>query len=260
LNEDHSGGPKEPSEGLVSVVSIGHGETERNGRNDDPTSPKRTVRPVVIRLRWPAALVLFGIAAAYVVSVTVLVAPPSPARNRLLPVVERVSRPYLNQTWMLYAPTPATSSRDWLVSVQVRTAAGIQESPESNATKALIALAKSRRWAPSRMMSVAGALDDLTSAYVHDKQVIENRPWAEEKKRLATARVDAGFSRTQADIVRFGSWYGRQEFPSADIIAVRARLVDFPDANFSARFHPRPSPGTLIWSGGWTAYLPAAAA
>jgi hypothetical protein len=189
-------------------------------------------------------------------SVLVLVAPESPAREATLVSTRHITHPYFDQIWTLFAPTPPDTSRDWIVSIKYGATNSTRElaSEESNATKDLIALAKSARWAPSRMLGFPLALQDWVAKYLNQRRAAKELPAAQRDRQLAS--VEGSFEPVKREVQRFGSWYAANKYRGRSITAVRLRLLEFPDTPFSKRgtsYLPAP---VMLWDSSWLPYVP----
>lgn len=207
------------------------------------------------RVRALVTLILTCAAVSYGVSVLVLVAPESPARDEMLLGTRHITHPYFDQVWTLFAPTPPDTSRDWVVSVKYGDVGSTRElvSQESNATKDLIVLAKSARWAPSRMIGFPLALQDWVAKYVNQRQAVKALPAAQRDRGLAS--VEAGFEPVRREVQRFGSWYAANKYAGRSITAIRMRLLEFPDRPFSKRGTNYMPPTVMLWDSSWMPYV-----
>ena len=127
------------------------------------------IKTSVASLLGLAILGHFGITAAYV-------APPSPLKLKLQPVLQSYVEPYFTQRWELFAPDPIMETRLLMVSCRVRTEnGGTEDTPYSNMTAPLRELRDRYRLTP------ADRIDRLEQGAIH---LMFDRPDALTKKVL----------------------------------------------------------------------------
>jgi hypothetical protein len=106
--------------------------------------------------------------AGYMAAVVVDDLPPSPARQVLIPLADHVVDPWFAQQWTLFAPTPPTANAQLYLTVRYRPQASGAVCRPIDLSAVYLAMAKTRRWAPSRLyrvtMTMAVLIDQLVEA------------------------------------------------------------------------------------------------
>ncbi|MDH6136252.1 hypothetical protein P3T37_005672 [Kitasatospora sp. MAA4] len=202
-----------------------------------------------------SGLVLSIVFAAFALCVCVLVAPQSPARVRLLPYTSKLTHPYFDQVWTLFAPNPPTDNLDWIVQARYVDPAGAQhEGPPVNATTQLIDHAKHDRLAPSRLIALPMAFHDQISDYMGTRGTITGAHLDDAAQQRAFQALNLQYAACFDQIQRFASAEAAAQYPGETITEVRAVLVQQEITPFSDRYQQTQQPWKQYWDSGWKTY------
>jgi hypothetical protein len=209
-------------------------------------------------------LPLVAAIALYVAAVAVDVAPPSPAQIRLLPVASRVVIPYFTQIWTLFAPTPPESQRLAYVEARYRLPGdtAVRTTAPLNISQPPIDYARSRRWAPSKLMSVPLYFEEVLYPTPQQMAKLARSRLSSQVKEKVLGSYHREYQPIQQQLTRYLSVEAEAELPAdAHILAVRGEFVSVPMTAFSERYsrHPPVRRGVIIYDSHWRTYIPGVA-
>ena len=223
-------------------------------RSTVPLQQPSSRRLMLLTLPLVLAVVL------YVAGVAVYVAPASPAQIRLLPVANRLIVPYFTQIWTLFAPTPPESQR--LAYVEARYVASgsarVRTTPPLLVSEPMVDYARSRRWAPSKLMAAALYFEEVLNPTPQQMAKLARSHASPALKRKVLDAYRREYGPIQQQLTRYLSAEARAELPSGvRIVAVRGEFVSVPMTGFSERYasHPPARRASIIYDSHWRSYI-----
>jgi len=197
-----------------------------------------------------SALGLFGLCTV------VFNLPESTVKSRVSPVINAVMEPWFDQDWHLFAPTPATSNSQLMVSAQLRSSDGsIVEMPAFDVQEPLEDLAKTNHFLPTNLPMITLAARQQMSQYARELADIMGGPPAGRDEMHA--ELDHRYQDTLDQLRRFMSRCAQDRFGAAHIVAVRGTFTETPVTPFSKRDETNPPslPTKTIVTTSWAPFV-----
>ncbi|MCA1217899.1 DUF5819 family protein [Streptomyces sp. 8L] len=180
-------------------------------------------------------VLVLAAATVYVAACAVYNMPNSPVKVRIKPAATHVIRPWFEQDWQLFAPTPSTDNAHIYVTARIRKPGGGNATTRPFDIQGPIEdLPKNNRVLPTKQPGITLAFQETFATYRSQLQTIDSAAAASARPQLH-AYLNRRFAADFDKLRRLISQQAAARFPGRDIVSVRAEFSQTPITPFSAR-------------------------